>query len=96
MLCCAALVAGPVLWLCLNAAIALRTGNFQQFTAAFTGDLPTAAAAVDAAVTPGLLLLGVGDAGGVGVQQAALLLLFAAASPAGGYYLVAHKSHAEP
>jgi hypothetical protein len=74
-----------VLWLCINAAIALRTGNAQQFTAAFTGGLPTdVAAAVDGAVNPGLLLLGVGDGGSAGLQQVLLLLLSAAVSPAGG------------
>jgi hypothetical protein len=68
--------------LCINAAIALRTGNAQQFTAALTGGLP--AAAGEAAVSPGMLLLGLSDGGSsAGVQQVLLLLLFAAASPAG-------------
>lgn len=91
----AALLAGPVLWLCINAAIALRTGNTQQFTSAFTGGLPTdVAAAVDGAVTPGLLLLGVSDGGGAGVQQVLLLLLSAAVSPAGGVTnIFVHRQH---
>lgn len=84
-----------MLWLAINAAVALRTGNFEQFTAALSGSLPTTAAAGattlagaadGAAVTPGMLLLGVGSdagSGGISAQQVALLLLFSAVSPAG-------------
>lgn len=76
------LAAGPVLWLAVNAAIALRTGNAQEFAAAFAGGLPAAAAGGGAA-SPGMLLLGVGEGGDWGLQQGLMLLLFAAASPAG-------------
>lgn len=80
----AGLLAGPLLWLCINAAVALRTGNAQQFAAAFTDGLGAAdAAAADVAASPGMLLLGVGAGGIVSMQQVLLLLVFAAASPAG-------------
>jgi hypothetical protein len=83
------LAAGPLLWLAVNAAIALRTGNAQEFAAAFTGGLPATAAAAAAAAagsgaaSPEMLLLGVGDGGDWSLQQGLMLLLFAAASPAG-------------
>ena len=77
----AGLCAGPVLWLGINAAVALRTGNAQQLTAALTGGLPAASA--DGAVSPGMLLLAVGDGGSVSLQQVLLLLACAAVSPAG-------------
>lgn len=79
------LLSGPALWLAINAAVALRTGNMPDVFSAWTNGAPSVAAAgaaADGAISPGMMLLGVGNGGTASIQQVLLLLLFAAASPA--------------
>jgi hypothetical protein len=79
LLCSAGLAAGPVLWVLINVAIAIKTGNTDTWLAA-AGD----AASSSSSSSPGVLLLGGGGGGaGVGWVQLPQLLLAAAASPAG-------------
>lgn len=78
--CCVGLAAGPVLWLAVNTAIAIKTGNTDILAGAAAGAASSSAGISE--VGSGALLLGAGLGD---QQQVPVLLLSAAVSPAGGF-----------